>query len=478
MPKTAIPINFFGGHYEGRSKEVNSQRSINLYPVLDREGGKVISLEPTPGLKEWSKSTIPHPVRALLRHNEYLFAVIGNRVLRYLDDATYETCTGTLGTYSGQCFMAANANDEIMVLDVVGEKGYYVSGLTLTEITDSDFITANCLAYQDGYGIVTEKNTGQFWLSALNDFSSWSALDYGSAETLPDDVLAVISDHRELWMFGHETAEPYQNTGNVDFPFERIGSAVQEIGIGAGAAIAKLDNTIFFPDQWGNIRRLQGYIPIIVSTPQIGYQISTYPDISDAVAFGYVHEGHSFYVITFPQGNNGKGVTWCYDAATNLWHQRSSYPHAPNGRWRANCYAFFGNKHLVGDYGTGVIYELDHEYYTDNGEILPAVRRAQHVELNGRAMFLHEFELHIQGGAGLIEGQGSDPQVMLTVSKDGGNTWGNEKWRSMGAFGEYYKRVRWLQLGKTRSWTPEILITDPVNRTILDAYLYGELGIL
>jgi hypothetical protein len=240
--------------------------------------------------------------------------------------------------------------------------------------------------------------------------------------------------------------------------------------------LAKLDNTIFFLDNWGNIRRLQGYIPVIVSTVQIAYQISTYPKISDAISFGYVHEGHSFYIITFPSANKGKGVTWCYDIETDLWHQRSSFPYAPNGRWRGNAYAFFGNKHLFGDYLNGKIYELDHDIYTDDGEVLPAVRRAQHVEALGRNLFLTEFELHIKAGVGILSGQGSDPQIMLRISKDGGNTWGNEKWRGMGKIGQYIKRVRWLQLGKARTWTPEITITDPVNRVILDAYLYGIPG--
>jgi hypothetical protein len=176
-------------------------------------------------------------------------------------------------------------------------------------------------------------------------------------------------------------------------------------------------------------------------------------------------------MITFP------GVaTWVYDASTGLWHQRSSYPNAPDGPWRGNCYAYFDGKHLFGDYDNGKIYELDHELYTDNGYMMPAVRRGQEISSDRMNMFLREFELHIQSGVGLSTGQGSDPMIMLTYSKDGGHTWSAQKWRSMGKIGEYHKRVRWNRLGKARSFIPEITITDPVNRVILGAYLDAEGG--
>ncbi|KKL81248.1 hypothetical protein LCGC14_1996670, partial [marine sediment metagenome] len=402
----------------------------------------------------------------------YLYAVIGDKVYRVNTDKTYTQLTGSLSTTAGQIYMAANANDQIMIVDVEGRKGHYVSGTTVTQITDADFITPYGLAFQNGYGIVTERDTQRFWLSGLNDFVNWDGLDFGTAEYLPDDLIACISDHNELWMFGIKTTEPFRNTGASDFPFERINNVLQEIGIGAPPSLTQLDNSFYFLDPWGNVRRMQGYTPVIVSTPQIAYQLSRYATISDMKGFGYVHEGHSFLVLTSPSENE----TWCYDAATNFWHKRSSWPNAPDSRWRANCYAFFNNKHLVGDFELGKIYELDHELYEDDGNTIPAVRRGMMVSANRKTMFLNTFELHIQAGVGLATGSGSDPQIMFKRSKDGGHTWGNEKWRSMGKIGEYDKLLRWKRLGKAKTWIPEITITDPVNRVIIGAYLDGTIG--
>jgi hypothetical protein len=367
--------------------------------------------------------------------------------------------------------MAVNSNDQIMIVDVSGEKGYYISAIALAEITDTDFITPSGLTYQDGYGIVAEKDTDRFWISDLNDFSSWNALDYTDSESLPDDVVSPISDRNELWMFGEKTSEAYQNTGNPDFPFERVNSVTQTVGISAPASCLVLDNGLFWLDQWGNVRRMQGYTPIIISSPQIGYQISTYPKISDAVAMGYVHEGKTFYVLTFPSANDGKGVTWCFDASTQMWHKRSSWPNAPDGRWRSQCHAFFANKNLFGDYELGKIYELDHTLYKDEDKVLPALRRGQTFDMERKRFFVNSFEVQIESGVGIPTGQGSDPKMVLRYSKDYGNTWSNEKWMTMGKTGEFTDRAIRRRLGGMRSFTPEVVVTDPVNRVLVNAFL-------
>jgi hypothetical protein len=69
---------------------------------------------------------------------------------------------------------------------------------------------------------------------------------------------------------------------------------------------------------------------------------------------------------------------------------------------------------------------------------------------------------------------GYDPQVMLRFSDDGGHTWSNEHWTSMGKIGQYYKRVIWRRLGMTvklRDRVYEVSGTDPVKIAIMGAEL-------
>lgn len=73
-------------------------------------------------------------------------------------------------------------------------------------------------------------------------------------------------------------------------------------------------------------------------------------------------------------------------------------------------------------------------------------------------------------GTGLITGQGSDPQVMLQFSDDGGKTWSHEKWRSIGKIGRYKHRSIWRRLGSFRSRIFRWVISDSVAVVVLSAY--------
>ena len=69
-----------------------------------------------------------------------------------------------------------------------------------------------------------------------------------------------------------------------------------------------------------------------------------------------------------------------------------------------------------------------------------------------------------------------EPQIMLRWSNDGGYTWGNELWRSLGAQGDYGKRIDWHRLGMARSRVYEIRVTDASRVSILDDDLEVEAG--
>ena len=76
----------------------------------------------------------------------------------------------------------------------------------------------------------------------------------------------------------------------------------------------------------------------------------------------------------------------------------------------------------------------------------------------------------MEPGQGLQTGQGSNPQVMLQVSRDGGKTWGAELWRTLGAIGQYRTRANWLRLGRSRDWVMKFRVTDPVKPVFVAAW--------
>jgi hypothetical protein len=63
---------------------------------------------------------------------------------------------------------------------------------------------------------------------------------------------------------------------------------------------------------------------------------------------------------------------------------------------------------------------------------------------------------------------------MLRWSDDGGHTWSNEHWTSMGKIGSYGYRAFWRRLGMTdklRDRVYEVSGTDPVKLAITGAEL-------
>lgn len=71
---------------------------------------------------------------------------------------------------------------------------------------------------------------------------------------------------------------------------------------------------------------------------------------------------------------------------------------------------------------------------------------------------------------------GYDPQAMLRWSNDGGSTWSNEHWTSIGKIGRYTNRAIWRRLGLARDRIFEVSISDPVKAVIISANLKSSVG--
>lgn len=400
----------------------------------------------------------------------YLFVVCKSSVYRY-KDGTLTTCSGSLLTLSGRVQIVNNGT-QLMIIDTL--YGYYITGTTVTRITDTDFPIPSSLTYQDGYGIITEKDTGKFFISGLYDFSTWDALDYATAERMPDNARAVISDHAELMIFGDDSTEPYYNSGAASFPFERIAGGFIEKGIGAAQSPAKGDNTVFWFSNARQVLKAAGIggSPQVVSTRQIDLHFQHMTTVSDAFGF-CIDLGGTWYVLTFPT----ESETWCFNTVTSRWHQWSSYPYSGTHlRHRANCYCYHSGKHLIGDFENGSIYRVDIDAYSDYGNMIRAQVVLPSIEKAGRWIYHNRLELEIKNGVGLVTGQGSEPQIMLDWSDTGQRTWSSEHWRSMGKIGEYRKAVTWNGLGRAKKRQYRATITDPVERELSGFYLSLTIG--
>lgn len=473
---------FLGAAYELVSPNAAADRCINLYPEAIPQGGKESGcMYRCPGL-DLLVTVGDGPVRGLWQFGNYGYVVSGINLYR-IDTAYNVEYLGMVGGV-GPVSMVDNG----IQLAVVAEPEMFIYNAVtnvFSQVTDPDFPGALRVDYVDGYFVFIEPDSQRWWQTQLLDGTSVDPTEFASAEGSPDDLTSIIVDHREVWLFGTNSTEVWQDVGGADFAFQRIQGAFIETGCAAPFSVAKMDNTVFWLslDRRGQgiVYRANGYMPQRVSTHAIEYAISTYSDVSDAIAYTYQDRGHSFYVLTFPTGN----ATWVFDVATNLWHERAymTPSTAELGRHRSNCYMFFNGVHVVGDYENGNLYALSPDVYDDNGSAqkwLRAWRALPTGANNLNRTFQHSLQLDCQSGVGLTTGQGSDPQAILRWSDDGGHTWSNEHWRSMGAVGEYGRRVIWRRLGSTekiRDRVYEVSGTDPVPITLIGAELHASQGV-
>lgn len=463
-----MKIPFIGPTSEERSRDADYQRTVNWYVEKSAGGGLV--LYPTPGSKAFTVVG-QGPIRGSLVFNDLLWVVSGDK-LYSVDTAGTPTERGTLSTSGGRVEMAHNGADngqELILVD--GTKGYLWDDNAST--FDSDLGTgtnfpdgATHVRFFDSYFIANDPTTsGRFKRSDSYDGATWGANNFATAERDPDTLQAIEVSGREIWLFGTETTEVWYNAGNAGaMPFAPMQNAFVEWGCAAPYSVAESSGDVFWLAQndegKGIVLRARSIQPEIVSTWAIANEIDGFTTISDAFGFTYQFKQHIFYVLQFPT----EGRTFVYDITTEAWHEweTSGADHI------SNTYAFFDGKHIVGDKSTNDLYQLDDETYTDNAMTITRLRRSPHISVEDKPSFHHSLVVEMQTGVG--NDNDASPQIMLRWSDDGGYTWSNEYWRSLGAVGEYGTQVPWRKLGRSRDRIYEIKVTDAVNPVILAAY--------
>jgi hypothetical protein len=462
-----------GSSYVARSVNAADNRCVNLFPEIVADGGKQPAfLQRAPGLRQLVQLPTG-PVRGLWTFGDYAYAVSGTKLYKIDSNWAY-TDKGTVAGTSPvnmvdngtQLFIAAGANGYI----------YDAGTDAFAQITDPDFYGAVGVGFIDGYFVFNQPNSQKFWVTSLYG-TSIDPLDFASAEGSPDNLVTLIVDHREVWLFGTNSVEVWYNAGLPDFPLARIQGAFNEIGCQAPYSVAKLDNGLFWlgKDARGNgiVYRSKGYSGERISTHAVEWQIQQYTTLADAVAYTYQQDGHAFYVLNFPTAN----TTWVYDVSTGAWHERAGWENNAFTRHRGQNQMNFADEIVIGDYVAGVLYAYDMSVYSEADTIqkwLRSWRALPTGQNNLKRTTQHSLQLDCESGVGLATGQGSDPQVMLRWSDDGGHTWSNEHWKSMGQIGQYGYRTIWRRLGMTmkiRDRVYEVSGTDPVKIAIMGAEL-------
>ena len=464
-----MKIGLVGPSYKARSLPFDAQRTVNLFPVIDKLGSEVSALYGTPGLNLFCVAGAG-PVRGCLSAaNQRAFVVSGSGLYEIYSNgiAAY---LGAIGTSSGAVSMAENGL-QLAICD--GVRLYiftYATGV-LNQVTDADLPSPKIVSFLDGYFIVVKNDSGQFYISDLYNGNSWSALEFASAESSPDNLSIAAPFVGQLALFGFNTTEIWRNTGDPTFPFTRISGAMP-IGTLAPFTVCQADQSVFWVGNnsqgGGVVYRAQGFTPQRISTEAIELILQKETSPQSLRAWSYQQEGHVFYVIT---GGNLK-TSLVYDLSTDLWHERAFL--STSGEYEqhlACCCMFAFGKQLVGDRISGNIYNLSLDTYTDNGSAILRKRVYTHLLDEQKYLRFKNLQINFETGVGLQNGQGADPQVSFRVSSDGARTWGDIYTTSIGKVGKYKQQVKFRRLGIMQQGTFEISVSDPVKMAIIGSYL-------
>lgn len=462
------PIPLFGLSNKSRSPSVTDQERVNLYSEIspDGERGGKITMYCMPGLTAQSNYGA-NPCRGAWSNGDFKYYVNRDKLWKEANDGT-KTELGTLLTTGGIVDMCDNGT-QLMIVD--GTYGYILTFATdvFVRITAAGFpANPTSVTYLNLRFIVTSEGTGQYQWSAINDGTSWDALDFATEESNPDNLVRVIADNGQGVAFGEFTTGFFGPSNSDDAAFARIGAAAIEFGLASKNSLDKFDQSLIFlsKNRLGGVQvcTLSGYTLQVVSNADIETLFASYSGIDSATGFSFRHEGHSFYQINFTAEN----VSWRYDGKTGDWSKAES----SGGRHRAELQVNHQNRSYVTDYETGNTYLFDPDALTDNGTTIARQFIGRHL-MTGNTSRFAEVWIDMEMGVGTSTGQGANPKLMMQVSKDGGKTWGNERWADIGRSGAYRGRATFRRMGRSAEsgvWTFKFRVTDPVNVTFIGAW--------
>lgn len=470
MAISRLPIA--NGAYTSGSLPISAQDCTNWFPrVIESAGLNQEVLIGTPGITgRASSGDFENTCRGAFNLEGTAYLVNGIELIRVNPDYSLDV----IGEIEGENRVSMASNGRQLCIMVPGGKGYIFTEDPddLQEITDPDFRASGnpqLVVFIDGYFVFTT-DSKKFIVSALNDGLSYNAVDFGSAEADPDDIVAPIVFNNQLFIGGSETLEAFQNIGGADFPFRRTGVFIPK-GVDAPFSIINSDNGFMFigggKNEKAAVWQSTGSgAPRKVSTIAIDRLIQEAIETEnvDIFAFSYAEEG-SYFV-----GFSLNTTSIVYDTISGRWHERksdiiNSFGQPQTIRWRVNSLTEAYGTLIVGDVRDGRIGTLDKNTYTEYDRNIVRTVTTQPFQIDMQSFLVPMVELTVESGVGNKEVP--DPVITMQRSVDG-KTWSDGRRRSIGKVGEYKRRAIWRRNGRaSRFEIFRFILADAVKPVII-----------
>lgn len=336
-------------------------------------------------------------------------------------------------------------------------------------------------------------------------------LQLGTITSHPGNIVACRTLHRRIFLFSENYTEVWENAGlGTNLPIRRNNSLLMEVGTPAIGSISVGFDRMFFlaqdKDGLAGVMEVRGTESILVSNRALDFQLAQYaadPDTGVADARGILikENGLIFYRLNFTLANH----TFILNVSMSTqdapkWHEEEVL----NGdRHPAQTHAYFDGVNYYGSYSEAIFYIVDANEPRNNGEAIRRMRIGRQMTPDGyNRLRIDRFQIDLlqgqlaidelididldtelseviltESGEDIILDQqistvGNQPTVYLTISKDGGQTYGNYLFGTMGKIGQRTYRTLWRKLGTTprgQGFVPKIEFFGEIPFVVLGA---------
>lgn len=514
----SVPFDILGGFEKGIDNIIDPQTLGNMYVELDKDSPSGKALIGIPGSYiglTFTDQSSSSPLRTTFAFNGLGYAVCGNGFYS-IDSDLNATRLGTLATTTGHVDYATNLT-EILLVD--GGAGYLWNGTTFTNPTGFPSNPVS-VTYLDGFFLCAQSSSNKFFRNdTVEDGSDWGQANEAKLTTQGEKLKAIVQLKRRILVFGSTVGENWYPVGGSGFTFERDNNVSIEFGCinvssmaickefaGDPAEEAVQEGLVIWLGQTKNgpprVLMSNGGEVIPISNRALELALQDLTDPSDCAAYIYKINGHVFYDISFTTDNK----TFSYDLTTKLWATKFM---VDESRYFAQNHMYYNDVHYMGDYKENIIYKVSKEYVTNkrttksNGEPIKKVRIWKNYRFkDGQRMMVDLLEIVFRQGAEPIpiesdflyfndsnkvykDDEGNpyyndnyneglirvyeDPKAYLSISQDGGSTYGYDYRADLGAMGEREFRTMWGPIGTMNSFIGRLIVYDNIGLIIVGA---------
>ncbi len=378
---TQLPLDIVGSTKFGRYPKVSVEQTYNMI-ISDN------FLVPYAGHQQVAHIIQQASGRAIFTSVSFnhMIAVIANSVYIISTNNSF-TRVGTIGTYVGDVFIDENNTHQVAICDQQNIYIYnYLTGAFTT--ASIDFIPGY-ITYQNGRFIAAAIDTATWRLSDVGNGLSWpnDSFHVGTFQTKPDTVVATQrfpGRGNLLFVMGKTVTELWQDVGAQLFPYQRNSTVNIDYGCLNPATIAYNDNIIV----WLAANEKSG--PMIaystggdiqkISTDGIDFKFTQLKNPANSYGFLFRQDGHLLYQLTFPDDN----LTYVYDFNTKKFFtlcDENMNAHI------AKRVAFFDDKYFFVSFTDGNLYQLGTQFTTYDGNEIPRIRVCRNIRLPDTSRF-------------------------------------------------------------------------------------------